>query len=119
MKRADVERLVNKYGPLFQRDLGLDEMNIQWHVLVGQGRDEAALTTFDNKDIIDISIYYDQQRDKTDCLASIYHELLHVLFYQMSVFIRKKDRDVFDVMEEDIIRDLERFFVKYFKVPRS
>ena len=83
--------------------------------MVSPDQTAAAHCLTDHNDVKDIIIYYDMQKNRKDCIGSLYHELVHVLLDGMKKHVKKRSEESFYETEENIVQCLEQIFIQYCK----
>ncbi len=105
------EQYVGTYSLIFIKMLELTDYEIHFHVKKSTKLDNSAIVLMGEKDA-NVTIFYNLQRSKADCVGSIFHELLHIKFKKLSSLVKSKK--AYDI-EEEIVQNLENVFLAFLK----
>ncbi len=116
-----IEKLIADQAPIMAKELGLEGWVIQWHVcssktnylkirgMYKRNRDGKYGMTYMNDKLADIIIFYDNAHTEKGALSTIYHELLHVMMYELTQLLTiGADRGT--RVEEKLVRRLEKIY---------
>jgi hypothetical protein len=124
VSKKTVLEIIEEYAPLVQKLLGLKNVSVEWKVMHSSDPNNCLYgfeSTGDagqcvwNPEIPEdcrtyiIAVFYDQQRNKSDTIGTVLHELMHVRFREFDHFI---DFCKHGALEEKFISDIERLILK-------
>lgn len=120
LTQRQIENLIDKYAPTLIKQMQLEDYNIEWFVRPTSRtkylKGEALIDAFN----AEITIITKNCTGTKDCVATIVHELCHVLLAPLNQAVpalkslRKVNRQIHNE-EEEIVQKLEAFFMKHWK----
>ena len=117
-----IEETIEEYAPTLIKQLGLRDWHIDFYVIDSRDKSiqkelkedgipyketKAACMFFDTK-VAEVYIYSNSCLHKTDCIRSIYHELVHIVLSQLHIPTSKESYKA----EEQIVRAFEKVYWK-------